>query len=303
MRSSRGRKLTLLRRREFSYSELTFLKTETMQLDLLTPAVGAEISGVDLSRPIDSDTQNYLHQAFLAHHVLFFRKQQLQPQHLVTFASLFGPVGTYPYAKPLTDHPHVIAIIKEPEQRTVFGGIWHTDSAYLEQPSLGSVLYSREVPEIGGDTLFANTALALEHLAPEIKSGLENRRAIHSSAKNQQKLRADHLKSGSMEAKTPEILEASHPVIRSHPETGRQSLYLSPAHTTRFEDSTISKSDPLLQRLFDHMLKDDFKCRFRWSPNTLAIWDNRCLLHYPVNDYDGHRREMLRVTIDGDRPR
>lgn len=274
-----------------------------MKLDILTPAVGAEISGVDLSKPIDSDTHRALHHAFLTHHVLFIREQQLEPQHLVTFAGLFGPVGTYPYAKPLDDHPNVIAIIKEPEQRTVFGGIWHTDSAYLEQPSLGSVLYSREVPQVGGDTLFANTALALEQLPPETRLELSNRQAVHSSAKNQQKLRTDHLKTGSMEVKKLDVLEATHPVIRTHPETARQSLYLSPAHTTRFEDSSTTESNPLLQRLFDHMLKDDFKCRFRWTPNTLAIWDNRCLLHYPVNDYDGHRREMLRVTIDGDTPR
>jgi len=273
-----------------------------MNINSLTPAVGAELSGIDLSVEPTESEQLALRKAFLKHHVLFFRDQRLQPDDLVRFAGLFGQVGRYPFAEPMADHPEVIAIIKEPVQTTVFGGIWHTDSAYLETPSLASVLYSREVPAEGGDTLFANASIAYDTLDDELKTAIANRSALHSSARNRSLLREDHLSTGSMSAQQNDIMEAVHPVVRTHPDTRKQSLYLSPAHTVKILGLPSEQSELLLNRLTEHLLKDDFKCRFRWTPNTLAIWDNRCLLHYPVNDYQGHRREMWRVTIDGDRP-
>lgn len=274
-----------------------------MKIRALTPTIGAEIFDLDLSSEYDHETFSAVLSAFIKHHVLMIRDQHLTPPDLVRFARRFGPVGAYPFAQPIAGHPEVIAIIKEPEQTTVFGGIWHTDSAYLATPSMASALYAVEVPSIGGDTLFSNQHAAFDALDKGTQDKLRTLKAVHSSAKNQQKLRSDHLNSGSMKQQKKEHFEAIHPVVRTHPVTSRESLYLSPAHTTHIDGLEQSESDALLRDLFEHALSDDFKCRAQWQPGTLAIWDNRCTLHYPVNDYHGHRREMLRVTIDGDRPR
>lgn len=276
-----------------------------MNVRPLTTAIGAEIDGIDLSAPLDESQVDAVTSAFRKHLVLFFRDQTLQPEDVVRFSKLFGPVGAYPFAEPLDGHPEVIAIIKEPEQKTVFGGIWHTDSTYLESPSAASVLYSLEVPEVGGDTLFSNMYLAWERLDEILKEKIKSMVALHSSEKNRAKLRVEHLDSGKMQAKQEtvrDVREAWHPVVRKHPHTSRPSLYISPAHTTAIRGLDDTESDELLEQLFRHALSDDFKCRFRWTPGTLAIWDNRCTLHYPVNDYHGVRRVMHRVTVDGERP-
>lgn len=275
-----------------------------MNIRPLTTAIGAEIDGVDLSAPLDDSLANKIMQAFRQHLVLFFRDQSLQPEDIVRFARQFGPVGAYPFAEPLPDHPEVIAIIKEPEQKTVFGGIWHTDSTYLEQPSAASVLYSLDVPEVGGDTLFSNMYLAWDNLDTSLQEHIKTKVARHSSDKNRAKLRADHLQGGQMQARqdVPPVHEAWHPMVRKHPLTQKPSLYISPAHTTGIRGMQDAESTSVLEELFQHALSDDFKCRFRWTPGTLAIWDNRCTLHYPVNDYHGVRRVMHRVTVDGERP-
>ena len=275
-----------------------------MNVKPLTTAIGAEVDGVDLSVPLDDEQAAAIILAFRQHLVLFFRDQSLKPDDIVRFARQFGPVGAYPFAEPLPDHPEVIAIIKEPEQKTVFGGIWHTDSTYLEQPSAASVLYALEVPEVGGDTLFSNMYLAWENLDTELQEVIKTKVARHSSAKNRAKLRADHLDGGKMQARQAAVQEheAWHPMVRKHPHTYQPSLYISPAHTTGIRGMSDEDSETLLDQLFQHALSDDFKCRFRWSPGTLAIWDNRCTMHYPVNDYHGVRRVMHRVTVDGERP-
>jgi len=281
------------------------LDGSSLNIRPLTPAIGAEVDDIDLSVALSDEQVDKVSSAFRKHLVLFFRNQELQPADLVRFSRLFGPVGSYPFAEPLPGHPEVIAIIKEPEQKTVFGGIWHTDSTYLETPSAASVLYSLEVPEVGGDTLFANMYDAWERLDEGIKETIKNRVARHSSAKNRAKLRADHLETGAMKAvekKSGDVREAMHPLVRKHPHTSKPSLYVSPAHTTAIEGLDSGESDEILAHLFEHVLHDDFKCRFRWTPGTLAIWDNRCTLHYPVNDYPGVRRVMHRVTIDGEKP-
>ncbi len=273
-----------------------------MNIQPLTPAIGADVYDLDLGTGISDANKEALQQAFFAHHVLLIRNQSLSSDHLLRFARCFGHVGAYPFAKPLPGYPEIIAIIKEPEQTSVFGGIWHTDSTYLPKPSMASVLYAVEVPAVGGDTLFSNQHAAFESLDTSTKKKLRKLTAEHSSAKNQQKLRTGHLATGSMQQKAQTVFTATHPVVRTHPVTGRESLYLSPAHTTHINGLPQQESDALLETLFAHALRDDFKCRVRWQPGTVAIWDNRCTLHYPVNDYHGHRREMHRITIDGDKP-
>jgi len=276
-----------------------------IEISPLSPALGAEVSGIDLAQPLDDATAGKIRRAFATHLVLFFRDQALTPESQVAFAGLFGPVGTYPFATPIPEHPQVIAIIKEPQQTTNFGGIWHTDTPYLERPSLGSVLYAREVPPAGGDTIWANGYRAWETLSDGLRAVLEPLRAVQSAAKNKTKLRTDHLKEGSMQGRDADRMdatEAEHPVARTHPVTGRKALYVSPAHTARFAGWTEAESAPLLDYLFRHVTHEDNTCRFRWTQGAVAVWDNRCTLHYPLNDYHGQRREMHRVTIEGERP-
>jgi taurine dioxygenase len=278
---------------------------QRIRISPLAPALGAEIAGVDLSRPLERAVADEIRCAFADYLVLFFRDQDITPAQQVAFAELFGPVGAYPFAEPIAEHPRVIAIVKEPHQTTNFGGIWHTDTPYLERPSLGSVLYAREVPDCGGDTMWANGYRAWETLSDGLRTVLAPLRAVQSAAKNKAKLRTDHLKDGSMRGHNAEgmdVQQAEHPVARTHPVTGRKALYVSPAHTSNFTGWTEAESAPLLDYLYRHITAEENVCRFRWTKGTVAVWDNRCSLHYPLNDYHGHRREMHRVTIEGERP-
>lgn len=271
----------------------------------LDAALGAEISGVDLSQPPGDGEAAEIRRAFSEYLVLFFRDQILTPERLVAFAGRFGPVGTYPFAEPIPEHAQVIAIVKEPHQTSNFGGIWHTDTPYLERPSLGSVLYARTVPRSGGDTLWANGYRAWETLTERMRKRLEPLRAIQSAAKNKDELRADHIATGTMAGRNLEEMnakQADHPVARTHPVTGRKALYVSPAHTTGFVGMAEAESAPILDFLFHHMTREDNTCRFHWTRGAVAVWDNRCTLHYPLNDYHGQRRELHRVTIEGERP-
>ena len=270
----------------------------------LAAALGAEVEGVDLSRPLADEVFAEVHRAFLEHLVIFFRAQTLGPGQLCAFARRFGQLGRYPFAEPLPGHPEVVPVIKEPEQRTNFGGMWHSDTVYLERPPLGSALYAKEVPAVGGDTLFANMYLAYESLSDGMKALLDGLTAVHSAAKHKDALRADHLAGGAMAAREGAVvdLEAAHPVVRRHPETGRRALYVNRAHTVRFAGMTEAESAPILEFLFAQAVREDFTCRFRWQAGSLALWDNRCTQHYPLNDYHGHRRVMHRVTVEGEPP-
>jgi taurine dioxygenase len=271
----------------------------------IAPAIGAEVSGVDLSQTLDDEVFAEIRTAFLSHIVLFFRDQILTPDQQVAFAARFGPIGRYPFAEPVDGNPDVIAIIKEEHQTTNFGGIWHTDTTYLAEPSMGSMLYARQVPPVGGDTMWSNMYAAYDALSDGMNEMLSGLRGINSASKNKDALRMNHLEDGAMKGKDAEQMDvkmATHPIVRTHPETGRKSLYISDAHTICFEGMTEGESAPILEFLFAHAIKEEFTCRFRWTANTLAVWDNRCALHYPLNDYHGHRREMHRITLQGDVP-
>lgn len=271
----------------------------------LSPNIGAEIEGAVLSRPQTTSEIAALRDLFARHSVLFFRDQTLEPNDLVRFAELFGPIGEYPFAKPLADNPYVIPIIKEAHQETNFGGIWHTDTPYLECPSMASVLYAVQIPPVGGDTLFASGIAAYEALSQGLKDALGKLKIVNLAGKNTTALRQNLMQGGTMLGKDVDEIDsrqAVHPAVRTHPVTGRKSLYVSPAHAHCFEGWSEPESRPLLEYLFNHIAKEEFTCRFGWSKGAVAIWDNRCAFHYPLNDYHGHRREMYRVTIQGDRP-
>jgi taurine dioxygenase len=263
-------------------------------------ALGAEVQGVDLARPLAPEVVGEIRQALLAHLVIFFPRQQLGLAELLAFAERFGRPTEYPQMKGLPGYPHVIAVTKLEHERVNFGGVWHSDTTYLERPPLGTVLYAVEVPPYGGDTLFANQYLAYETLSEGLKKTLAGLVGVNTSAKAEiSRTREDRLREAGVELK---VLVGTHPVVRTHPETGRQALYVNAAHTTHFQGWTIEESQPLLEYLFAHQVRPEFTCRFRWQPGSLAFWDNRCAQHNPINDYHGFRRVMHRVTLAGDLP-
>jgi len=275
----------------------------------ITPAIGAEISAVDLSLPLDDATFAEIHRAFLEHLVIVLRDQHITPEQQVAFTRRFGPVLRVPYVRHMEEHPDVIAVIKEADEQrvSVFGGDWHSDFSSLPEPPLATVLYAREVPPCGGDTLFANQYLAWESLSDGMRRMLEARRALHAgrpygtrpAVDPERMLRSVHIDRGHAEAD----IERPHPIARTHPATGRRALYVNPIYTVRVEDLTEEESRPLLSQLYATATRPEFCCRVRWQPGTLVAWDNRCTLHYAVNDYDGHRRELHRTTAAGDAPR
>jgi taurine dioxygenase len=273
---------------------------EHIEVRPLSTALGAQICGCDLSRPLTDAAVAKIRQAFLDYLVIFFRDQRLTPANLLAFARLFGEPMTYPQLRGLPDYPLVTAVIKREHERSNFGGIWHTDTAYLERPPMASLLYALQTPPQGGDTLFANQYLAYESLPAHLKNDLDGLIGVNSSAKPEaSRTREDRQRESGDELK---VLAARHPVVRTHPETGRKSLYVNVGHTTQLEGMSEQASGDLLDELLRHQIRPEFVARFQWAPGSLAFWDNRCTLHYPLNDYHGHRRVMHRVTLAGDLP-
>jgi taurine dioxygenase len=266
-------------------------------------ALGAEISGVDLAKDLDDETIAAIRRAWLEHLVVFFRDQEVTPQRFLDFGRRFGEPIEYPFVTGLPDTPEVIPVLKLEHEAVNFGGIWHSDTTYLERPPMASMLIGREVPEAGGDTEFANMYMAYDTLSDGLKRLLEPLTAVNSSAlADVSRTREDRLKDSARRDAAKQYV-AEHPVIRVHPETGRRALYVNVAHTERFSDMTREESLPLLRYLFQHQVRPEFTCRFRWRPGSIAFWDNRCTQHNAINDYPGHRRLMHRLTLAGDRPR
>ena len=264
-------------------------------------ALGAEILGVDMARELEADVVAEVRQAFLDHLVIFLRNQKVTPPQQLAFARRFGEPIEYPQLKGLTEAPMITPVVKLEHERHNFGGIWHSDTTYLPIPPMGSMLLAREVPPFGGDTMFANQYLAYEALSDGLKETLEGLVGVSSSAKaDVSRTREERLKAAGAELK---LLTAQHPIVRTHPETGRKALYTSDAHTAQFAGWTAQESQPLLEFLWQHQVKPEFTCRFRWEVGSLAFWDNRCAMHNPVNDYHGCRRVMHRITLAGDTPR
>jgi taurine dioxygenase len=264
-------------------------------------ALGAEIEGIDAARPLETAVIAEVRRAFLDHLVIFLRDQRLSPQAQLAFARQFGEPMEYPQLKGLPECPLVTPVIKLAHERVNFGGIWHSDTAYLERPPMASMLYAVETPPHGGDTIFANQYLAYETLSEDLRRRLVGMIGVNSSTKaDASRTREDRLRAAGAEHK---VLVGEHPVVRTHPETAKRALYVNIGHTTHFRSWTEEESAPLLHFLFAHQVKPEFTCRFAWTPGSLAFWDNRCAQHNPVNDYHGHARVMHRVTLAGDEPR
>ena len=264
-------------------------------------ALGAEILGIDLAQPLAADTIAAIRDALLEHLVIFFRDQELTPAQQLAFARACGEPVEYPQLKGLPECPLITPVVKLEHERMNFGGVWHSDTTYLARPPMGSMLYALEVPPRGGDTLFANQYLAYETLSAGLKRALDGLVGLNTSTKAAaSKTREDRMRAAGEALK---VLSGEHPVVRTHPETGRKALYVNVGHTERFKDWSEEESRPLLEYLFAHQVRPELTCRFRWAPGSLAFWDNRCTQHNPVNDYHGYRRVMHRVTLAGDVPR
>ena len=271
----------------------------------LSGALGAEISGVDLREPLTTGQLEDLRAEWLAHHVLVFRDQPLSPAQHAAFCSQLGELDTYPFVQATTDHPNVIPLIKEPDQKINFGGAWHTDTSYMERPPMATCLHALEVPSRGGDTLFADTNKAFEALTPAMQAWVEPLIGVFTPA-------LVHGRSGAyagvqhgMDKKDDDDTaeqRVEHPIIRTHPETGIKAIYAGTAHCERFRGMTRNESLPMLQFLYQQATRPEFTSRVSWQPHTVTLWDNRCVFHYALNDYQGERRSMHRVTIKGDVP-
>lgn len=266
-------------------------------------AIGAEIGGVDLRRELPDDAIAEIRRAWNEHVVIFFRDQDLSSAQYLAFTERFGKPVEYPFIRGIEGFPVITPVVKLEHDRINFGGIWHSDTTYLDEPPMGTFLIAREVPPHGGDTMFANQYLAYEALSDGLKQTLASLTGISSSAKaDVSKSREDRM-AASPAARAHEVFETGHPVVRTHPETGRKALYINVGHTVRFEGWTEEESAPLLNYLHQHQIKPEFTCRFQWRAGSIALWDNRAALHYPLNDYHGYRRIMHRITLQGDRPR
>ncbi len=263
-------------------------------------ALGAEIAGVDFSRPLADDVVAEIRRAWLEYLVVCFRDQTMTPAEQVALAERFGEPIEYPFVQGLPDFPVITPVVKLAHEKINFGGLWHTDTTYQPRPPMATLLYALELPPYGGDTLFANCYLAYDTLSDGMKAMLEPLIGVNSSHKGRVvDTRAARVQDAPKEnAKVARVAE--HPVVRVHPETGRKSLYVSFAHTIQFKGWTEAESKPVLDYLFEHQTRPEFTCRIRWDPGSVVLWDNRCALHNPINDYDGYKRVLHRITFAGE---
>jgi taurine dioxygenase len=282
----------------------TSIKTEYNNI-IVSPiagSLGAEIQNINLSQKVSDEIMSEIYQALLDYQVIFFRDQKFDPASQKIFAEKIGKPIVYPFVKGLEDFPEITPILKKETDINNFGGIWHSDTTYQENPPMGTMLYALETPQFGGDTEFANQYLAYERLSDGMRKFLDTLEGVNISGKSRvAKTRSDIMKHASVGLKGDE-LTAIHPVVRTHPETKRKSLYVNEAHTTHFVGMLEEESTPILEYLFKHQIKSEFTCRFNWKPGSVAIWDNRCTMHNPINDYHGQRRLMHRITFAGDKP-
>jgi taurine dioxygenase len=287
-----------------------------VNIEPLAGALGAEVSGLDLATPLSDAEFEDLLAAFHRYQVVFLPCQDLTPAQHRDFAIRFGeldiPVFVPPFETPAVDgHPEIYQLTKAPDSDCInIGGFWHADVTHRETPNLASIAYVREAPSHGGDTLFANLYAAFEALSPGMRTMLEGMNAVHSSSMpygrgsvRSTAVSSDHVRpAGASDFQMDQVeeqrIETIHPVVRRHPVTARQSLYVNRGFTSHFEGWTMAESHPLLDYLWKHAEQPEFTCRYRWAVGTVGIWDNRCVLHYALNDYYGQRRLLHRISVN-----
>ena len=274
-----------------------------MDARLLSGALGAEINGIDLK---DTTLKNFkvINNLLLEHKVIFFRNQKISPEEQLALASLFGPIEQHAYVKGLNQYPKIVRIIKKPNEKNQWGENWHSDVSYNVKPTKTVILKSIKIPPVGGDTMFANMELAWETLDEKIKDKIKDKKALHSS------LGAEFFVNDyeGMEGNgNHDEYSNEHPIVRTHPETKKKILFVNWTYTKKIVEMDKKESDETLKKIFEHQARLDLTCRFRWTENAVAIWDNRSVLHYAITDFFpgrglGHERIMDRIAIEGDRP-
>ena len=277
---------------------------DRIEVHPVTGALGAEIAGVDLSGTLDNETFSEIYDAFLDHLVLFFHNQELTPGQHKAFARRFGDLHVHPLTRSMPGHPEIVEVVKESGEHHNWGDGWHTDLPFLEEPPLGSVLYARDVPPFSGDTHFANMYLAYETLSDTMRGLLDGLKCVFKGGV------ANYSRFQGMTAiEDAGDFVAAHPVVRTHPVTGRKALYLHRKNCHSLEGMSPKESAAILDFLHGHAENPDFSCRFHWRVNSIAMWDNRCTLHrvsadyfYSERDFSPGRRHLQRVTLKGDRP-
>jgi alpha-ketoglutarate-dependent taurine dioxygenase len=275
-------------------------------------ALGAEIGGVDLAR-LDNETFKEIEAAWLEHLVVFFRGQKITPEQQIAFAKRFGDIHYHPFINGMPEHPEILEIIKEEGDTRAFGEVWHTDQMFNPKPAKATILYAKETPDAGGDTLFANMYLAYETLSEPMKVLLQgvktwnvgDRKKLSQADKMGSAREGRYVGNEKMAAKVRDPgdvqTESAHPLVRTHPETRRKAIYIG-NHTQTLDGFKPAEARGIVDFLVAHSVQPEFTCRFRWEVGSMAIWDNRCTQHRALNDYAGKRRRMHRITIAGDAP-
>jgi len=273
-----------------------------MRIENLSPEIGSVVHDLDLSQPLSPELVSEVRAVWLDRLVIVFRGQSISSEQYLSFAKQIGTPDTYPFLKGLEGYPMITPVLKKETEKVNFGGVWHTDTTYQSAPPMATMLYALELPPVGGDTLFSNQYAAFDSLSDGLKKSLKDLRVVCRSDKAAVSATRENRVSETGKNIVKEALIGIHPVIRTHPETGEKCLFVNRAHATAFEGWTEEESSSLLSFLFDHQIKEELQCRHRWEIGDLALWDNRCALHYPVNDYFGYRRLLHRITLVGDKP-
>jgi len=277
------------------------MRNSQIEVRPIAGSIGAEIHNVDVSQDLDAATIADIRKALLDHCVIFFRNQKLDAERHKAFTRRFGEIFIHPNYKGMQADPEIIVITREPGDKKIVGEEWHADTTMMPEPPMGAILYAIEVPPYGGDTLFANQYQAYEALSEGMKKMLSGLQALHSDRKvagpaaNKNAYRATKVRE---DADWRETVSA-HPVVATHPETGRKLLYVNASYTTGFAGMTEEESRPLLDYLLDHGHRPEFTCRFRWETGSIAFWDNRCCKHLAIHDAGPFRRVMQRTQIAG----
>ncbi len=280
---------------------------QTIEVRKLTPVIGAEIGGVDLSKPLGNQQFQEVHDALMDNLVVFFRDQTMTIEQHKEFGRRFGKLHVHPNAPiEIPEHPEILVIKADEKSKHVAGEEWHSDVSCDVEPPMGSILHLTTVPPVGGDTLFADAYRAYESLSPTLRRILDGLRAIHSPRRSHG-TKGDFAKESGKRAMNLVVGDQAEemraqPLVRLHPDSGRRALYVSPIYTIGIEGMEDEEAQPLLDFLFKRMLEDRFIYRHRWQPDMLTMWDNRCTIHYADGGYDGHRRLMHRTTVAGEIP-
>ena len=279
-----------------------------LKLEPVAGSLGAVVSNLDLAGPLPLVLVEKIKAAVIEHGVLIVPGQALDPATLVRLTQALGPVLRVPYVEAMPDHPDIIAVLKEADETdiSVFGGDWHSDYSFLERPPFATLLYALEVPTVGGDTVWADMRAAYDALSPGLRATLDPLKAMHSGhvyGARRPPLDLNTSHSIKISRMNPEAdIERAHPVVRVQPESGRRALFVNRIYTTRLENMTEAESQPMLNYLYKQAIRPEFCCRWHWRVGDLAIWDNRIVMHYAVNDYDGCRRLLYRTTVAGEAP-